>query len=247
MRYHDAWRRRLRDSRAFTLIEVLVVVAIIALLIAILLPALASARAQARSSVCLSNLEQQGKAAFLYAHDKNGFFPSSQFDALERIPKTTRRFLIRMTQKSGAAIFYCPSNTVRPWTVANFALDYPSAADEGKILYWWTANPPPAHAERFHDTNSNGTNRDEYVAKVDEKFVHKIALSTDQSRQMTTGWFFFHGRGQGIAPDTYDTRGVSESWKNTLYADGHAESIRGFKVIPRWGMIDAKPKNYAGW
>lgn len=226
---------------AFTLIEVLVVAAIIALLISILLPSLARARNQARSTVCLSYLEQQGKAAYLYAHETKGFFPSCQFDAIERIPKGTRRLLTRMI-KNAAEIYYCPSNTVRPWTVANFALNYPDTTNDGRIRYWWVANPHPQQAEAFHDLNKNGTNKDEYVTKIEQKFAYRIALATDQSRQAATGWYFFHGRGQGLPPNQTDTKGLADSWKNTLYADGHAESVKAFMVIPRWGKT-----NFAGW
>lgn len=226
---------------AFTLIEVLVVVAIIALLIAILLPALNSARVQARSVRCLSNLEQQGKAAFLYAHDTKGFFPSCQYDAIERIPYNTRKLLVRMTQRSGVAIWYCPSNTVRPWTTVNFLAEV-GEPDEGRIQYWWVANPHPQQAQAFIDVNQNGTNKDEYVSRIEQKFIYRLALSTDQSRQTQNGWYFFHGRGQGLPSRVTDTKGIADSWKNTLYADAHAESVRAFKVIPRWSY-----SNPAGW
>ncbi len=250
-----------RAGAAFTLIEVLVVVAIIALLLAVLLPSLATARRMAKSAVCLSQLEQQGKAAFMYAHELRGALPACQYDAIERIPATTRKLLIRMvssgrnvsrTSKSNAAnIFYCPSNTFRPWTPAHFALDYPDSANAGRIRYWWVANPHKDQADRFLDTNNNQLIEDEYIRSTDQNHPHRFAISTDQSRQANAsapnampgiGWYFLHGKGEGLAQGLTDAKPIKESWKNTLYGDAHAESTRGFKVIKRWG-----PTNPAGW
>lgn len=67
-------------SRAFTLIEVLVVVSIIALLIAILLPSLKRARAQAREVKCAANLSQFGKGFYAYAAEFKGYLCSGSFD-----------------------------------------------------------------------------------------------------------------------------------------------------------------------
>jgi prepilin-type N-terminal cleavage/methylation domain-containing protein/prepilin-type processing-associated H-X9-DG protein len=53
-------------SRAFTLIEVLVVIAIIGALVALLLPAIEMARESSRRSSCASNLRQQAVAAKLH-------------------------------------------------------------------------------------------------------------------------------------------------------------------------------------
>ncbi len=67
-------------SRAFTLIEVLVVVSIIGLLIAILLPSLQRARAQAREAQCASNLSQFGKGFYAYSVEFRGYLCSGSFD-----------------------------------------------------------------------------------------------------------------------------------------------------------------------
>lgn len=70
-------------TRAFSLIEMLVVIALITLLIAITLPSLSRAKYEARVTRCLSNYHQWGNAALSYAGD--------WIDALPRqdIPQTT--------------------------------------------------------------------------------------------------------------------------------------------------------------
>jgi prepilin-type N-terminal cleavage/methylation domain-containing protein len=60
---------KIHRSRAFTLVELLVVIAIIAVLIAILLPALTRAKAAARNISCLSNLRQMSFAFTMYQND----------------------------------------------------------------------------------------------------------------------------------------------------------------------------------
>lgn len=67
--------KQARDSRGFTLIEILVVVAIIALLISVLLPSLAAARLQAKTAACMSGLRQLNMANNYYSIDNHGLLP----------------------------------------------------------------------------------------------------------------------------------------------------------------------------
>lgn len=60
-----------KKSRAFSLIELLVVIAIIAIIAAILLPTLSTAKARARDTYCANNLHQCGVALNLYLQDYN--------------------------------------------------------------------------------------------------------------------------------------------------------------------------------
>ena len=65
----------MRQRRAFTLVELLVVIGIIAVLIGILLPTLARARRQSQMTSCLSSQRQLVMALLMYCQDNKQTFP----------------------------------------------------------------------------------------------------------------------------------------------------------------------------
>jgi prepilin-type N-terminal cleavage/methylation domain-containing protein len=63
------------SRQAFTLIEMLVVIAIIGILASMLLPSLAKAKQKALRIKCMNNLNQIGKAMFMFGQDNDDWFP----------------------------------------------------------------------------------------------------------------------------------------------------------------------------
>lgn len=72
--------RSTKRTRAFTLVEVLVVIFIMAGLMAIFIPGLQRARGQAKELVCKANLSGLGKAIGVYATDNRDYLCSGAFD-----------------------------------------------------------------------------------------------------------------------------------------------------------------------
>jgi prepilin-type N-terminal cleavage/methylation domain-containing protein len=176
----------------------------------------------------------------------------------------------------GTAVFYCPANdlwegetatTTTPGTPplvlpqhdpARFE-EYPVFADNStvRIRYWWIGNPYRPSGllaaagdtdgyVQFVDSDNDGSRRDEYMCKTNEKHAQDIVICTDQTRQQAGGWTFFHGKRRMVNPGDPNTANnaarMQASWKNNLYGDGHVERKRPDEIKHRYSAA-----NPAAW
>lgn len=132
-------------TRAFTLIEVLVVVAIIALLITILLPSLKRARELSRATVCGTRLGQVFKGTLMYTHSNQDRLPyfgwiSGRPTDAEWWPTQIARFVGNEYE-----VYLCPGDP-KPFTIdviyANGSIRMPRSTDQAIVplkLTWRSA------------------------------------------------------------------------------------------------------------
>ena len=143
--------RERRRSRAFTLVELLVVIGIIAVLIAILLPALRKARDAANTTACASNLRQVAIAVLAYANDNKGRLPPSRINTGDQIYPQGWFWSNELVRdgyvaapagvnsagrpRDGANVFRCPSGIDEDLSFSGFNALYPRQGANQQYLF----------------------------------------------------------------------------------------------------------------
>lgn len=117
--------RRLRFSRAFTLIELLTVVSIIAILAALIFPLIGQLRRSAQGAVCLGNLRQISVAVANYTSENRGYIPPVMTD---------------MRDEDGKVVY------TRWWVELKPYLKFKSLVWEAN----WRSNPLPTGDEKVY-------------------------------------------------------------------------------------------------
>ena len=219
-----------RATRAFTLIELMVVIAIIAILAGILFPVFAQAKRAAKKTVCISNLKQIGSSIVLYMGDYDDVFPSaldasdkfapdiwqSQPEFKDRIATMPMLHEVLQPYMKSRDLFHCPSD------------------QGGKFLdnHW----PDRIDA----DSSMYGKYGSSYFFRTEIAFKYftqtKFKLPADIN-VLFDGAGFWHGDGRAIS-DTdgaYEVSNLLHTYRyNTLYGDFHAKSLNYDTLQRAW-------------
>lgn len=202
-------------TRAFTLIELLMVMGIIAILAALLLSVIGHAKASAQAVTCRNNLRQWGTATQFYAADHGDRLPPEGWANPPLVPTQsvhTNSWYVLLPQTIGLPSYY-----EMPWR-SN------SHANLGHSIWICPNNPRRSNGtELFHyclNEYVNGTGSNNYpirlvsIARPDAV----IWLFDSKNQPALGGWTFVH-------------RNLHQQGAQFVFLDGH---VAWFKNTAYW-------------
>ena len=257
----------MRQRKAFTLVELLVVIGIIALLISILLPSLNRARGAANSVDCQARLRQIGMGLALYAGQNNGVWPwGSMYHDATNLKNTPNpmvneiwwKWHYTVSQMLGTESMRNNSD----WWSANNGVFYDKDTVEGSPWGWRTdyiANPrlmphndgndpypPPNGRKIFADRSelvqrkvASIRNASETMAVWDAPQWGTYGNSSMETAQHAHGWQFYWGT-YLVFPNPQP----SQTWVDGMYSQPLRPGSKdgdGRVLQKQWN------KDFAGW
>jgi prepilin-type N-terminal cleavage/methylation domain-containing protein/prepilin-type processing-associated H-X9-DG protein len=217
--------QRRRPTRAFTLVELLVVIGIIALLISMLLPALNRARDQARRVQCANQLRTFGQAVNLYANQNKNKVPVHPGGAwwLWDFPYGSRDWFLEQG-KVPREMFYCPSYTHETEFMWNYTGGFMI------IGYYWMGLRPGAVVTglpfRYPEEDmwiQKMTDKTPKHAASDLVLMSDVVISQNDTRSWANRNFVTVFGSAAAGHGTSHRSGDKPVGGNNLYLDGHVE------------------------
>lgn len=224
----------MRPKKGFTLIELLVVVAIIGVLASLLLPALAAAKGKVRSVMCRSNLKQWELALRLYTDQNDDVLPREKPFAHMDPWNISYHTWASAAAGTNSDVWF---NALPP-TISKRALaDYAVAPDRWTAFY--------GRQSLFHCPDADfPANKDSYPmfslainAKLMRGRISEILNPSHTVAFMEAGLPAenpvhptqdYNGQPHGFAT-RFSARHAR--YGNLVFADSHAESFQGAKVV----------------
>ena len=225
-------RRGPRERQAFTLIELLVVIAIIAILAGMLLPALARAKGSALRIACLNQQKQWGLGLLLYTEDPLGLLPREK-------PFSQDQLTWLQAQSTNNADLWC--NAVPPFMGLRPVRDYATNGQgfyEKASLFTCPSAKLPAPTVRKASPffslamNSklirNGEPSKLMAAQLPSQTVVFTEAGLPDEPRFHPNQSAYNGQPHAFA-NRFSARHSGSG--NLVFADGHAENLRGNQVI----------------
>lgn len=235
-------------SRAFSLIELLVVVAVVALLVGLLAPALASARRAAKATKCLTQLRSLEQAHGVYAEDHNGRFVAAAL-AHGGVGDPRRSWPVALAEYAGGPlILRSPGDDSPAWptSAGGTSADMPFE----RLLELATdadpANDPPAgtRTARFSSYGLNNyltPNRHPPREMMRRDRYDRLDLIPSPS---STVHFLMMNRGHDGSPFAVSDHVHAEGWSDG--PPGSAPAVAGREMdVAAWGGTVRTPSALA--